>query len=178
MSARRYFFVGMPASGKSKIGKLVADQLDLPFYDLDDYIEDLEQRTITDIFVSEGEEYFRNVEKVSLRHFVSQQKSFVLATGGGAPCFHDNMQSMNRSGVTIFLDVAVQDLFEKLSKKGTKKRPLLNGMTLEALKAELENKHRNRYLYYSQSTICLKQSIGEIHERVNQVLFAINTLEK
>lgn len=178
MNKTKYFLVGMPASGKSTIGKLVARQLGLEFIDLDNLIVDHEGMTITEIFDSKGEEYFREIERKQLLIQISRENGFVLATGGGAPCFFDNMEQMNIRGVTIFLDISVDDLFGKLSKKGTQKRPLLNNLTHNDLYQELQKKVFDREKFYNKSKICLSQNLRNIPERVNQVIFAIKTLEE
>ena len=168
----------MPASGKSTIGKLISKQLGFRFIDLDKVIVDHEGMEITDIFSSKGEAYFREVERKYLLQLINSDEGFVLATGGGAPCYFDNMEQMNRSGMTIFLDVSIDDLFEKLSRKGTKKRPLLKDFSSTDLRTELINKYEERKKFYGRSMICLEQNLGEITERINQIIFAIKSLEK
>jgi shikimate kinase len=178
MKRNNYFLVGMPASGKSTIGNLVARQLGLNFFDLDSMIVEMEGALITDIFKDHGEEYFREVEKACLMEFVQGHTNYVLATGGGAPCFFNNMELMNKNGTTIFLNVDLDDLYQKLSAKGTQKRPLLKDKSPEELYQELTSKYRHRKHFYLQSKICLDQRLSDITERANQVIFAIKTLEK
>lgn len=178
MKNKKYFLVGMPASGKSTIGKLIGRQLGFNFIDLDKVIVEHEGMEITDIFSAKGETYFREVERKYLVELVDSEDGFVLATGGGAPCFYNNMDLMNGSGITIFLDVSINDLFEKLSRKGTSKRPLLKNFSNADLHEELLNKYNSRKEFYEKSKICLEQNLGEVTERVNQVIFAIKSLEK
>jgi len=174
----KYFLVGMPASGKSTIGKLVAAQLGYRFIDLDKVIVEKEGMEITEIFSKNGEPYFREVEKKCLNELLLQEDMFVLSTGGGAPCFFDNMQKMNKAGTTIFLDVPINDLYKKLMSKGTKKRPLLKDISSESLHQELVKKHEERRKFFIQSDICLQQDFGDTKKRVNQVIFAIKSLEE
>lgn len=178
MMGNKYFLVGMPASGKSTIGKLLAGQLRVNFFDLDKIIVEKEGALITDIFENHGETYFRDLEKRCLEEFIKEEDDYVLATGGGAPCFFNNMELMNRNGITVFLDVDVNDLYIKLVSKGTHKRPLLKGKTPEQLREELFSKYEERKAYYNQSKICLEQRLDDINKRVNQVIFAIKTLEE
>lgn len=168
----------MPASGKSSIGKLLASQLGFDFIDLDKVIVQREDASITEIFNEKGEDYFRMAERKYLLELVNKEGGFVLATGGGAPCFYSNMADMNKSGITIFLNVALEDLFHKLSKKGTHKRPLLKDKTKKELYEELTTKLDERLKYYEQSKIILNQRFAEITYRVNQVIFAIKSLEE
>ena len=178
MNVKKYFLVGMPASGKSTIGRLLAGQLRVEFFDLDQIIEETEGEPITDIFTNKGETYFRELEKTTLEEFINTRNNYVLATGGGAPCFFDNMEIMNKHGITVFLDVDIMDLYKKLSTKGTHKRPLLKGKSKKQLKKELLLKYDERKPFYDQSTICLNQRLDDVNDRVNQVIFAIKTLEK
>jgi shikimate kinase len=178
MKNKRYFLVGMPASGKSSVGRLLAKQLRLKFDDLDDIIVEKQGMPITDIFESKGEPYFRELEKDCLYKYIEQEDNYILATGGGAPCFFDNMKLMNKHGITIFLDVKIEDLYQKLLIKGTHKRPLLKGKSPQKLRQELFDKYEYRKTFYNQSRICLQQRLSDKNERVNQVIFAISTLKE
>lgn len=178
MKEVKYFLVGMPSSGKSTIGKIVARQLKLKFIDLDKEIVAHEGMAITEIFERKGEKYFRELERKYLLDQIHSRRGFVLATGGGAPCFFDNMAQMNKYGVTIFLNISVDDLFNKLSKKGIQKRPLLKNLSSADLFLELENKLNERRKFYKESIITIDQNIHDINERVNQVIFAIKSLKE
>lgn len=178
MKDKKIFLVGMPASGKSTIGTLLAKQLEYDFIDLDKIIVENEGLSISDIFHSKGEDYFRQVESKYLLDLIDRKQGFILATGGGAPCFFDNMNAMNSSGITIFLNVSAKDLYRKLSKKGVNKRPLLKGISKDDLFEELQRKLEYRKKFYEQSQICLDQKLGDITDRVNQVIFAIKSLEE
>jgi shikimate kinase len=85
----------MPASGKSKIGKMLASQMGFDFFDLDKEITNREQSSIPEIFEEKGEAYFRQIERLCLLDLIKKEQGFILATGGGAPCFFDNMDQMN-----------------------------------------------------------------------------------
>lgn len=169
---------GMPASGKSTIGRLVARQLSLDFFDLDSIIVEKEGTPITEIFENHGESYFRILEQKCLKEFINEHQNFLLATGGGTPCFFDNMELMNKNGITIFLNVDIEDLYKKLSARGIQKRPLLKDKSDEHLLEELKLKFEERQEFYLKSKICLDQHLADITDRVNQVIFAIKTLEE
>src|SRR5258708_25113313 len=100
----KIFIIGLPGSGKTTLGKQVAEKLNLPFIDLDLEIEKLEGKTVQEIFAKRKENYFRELESRTLKNFCSGKSDFVMATGGGAPGFFDNMDVMNNSGKTVFLD--------------------------------------------------------------------------
>jgi shikimate kinase len=177
-SKKKIYLVGMPSSGKSTIGKLLSGFLGLPFVDLDDVIEEREGMEITDIFTVKGEPYFREIEHNSLLVQTEQSEGFVMATGGGTPCYFDGIDYMNQHGITVFLKVNVEDLYAKLSKKGSAKRPLLKDKTPEELYYELKTRYDVRIEYYSKAQVVIDQSFKAIAERTNEVLFAIKTLEK
>ena len=107
------YMLGMPSSGKSTLGRQLAKELNYDFIDLDKRIEVIEGKRIPEIFSIEGEEYFRKVESEQLRKIPSDNK-LVIATGGGTPCFNDNMAFIKSSGISIFLDVAPDNLEERM----------------------------------------------------------------
>lgn len=175
---KNIFLVGMPASGKSTVGKSLAEQLGFEFIDLDKIIINKEDMPITEIFEVKGEAYFREKEKKYLNEVIESREKFLLATGGGAPCYFDNMEKMNQAGITIFINVSVDDLFKKLSVKGTNKRPLLKGLDTDRLYFELSNKLKYRKKFYSQAIITVNQQLGDVSKRADTILKALKNLEK
>lgn len=117
------FIIGMPGSGKSTVGELLAQQMKLPFFDLDEVIVEQEGASVSSIFEVEGETYFRQVESKCLEDVTNENESFVMATGGGSPCYHDGMDWMNAHGKTVFIDVIPNVLVERTLKQ--EERPLL-----------------------------------------------------
>ena len=99
----KIFLIGLMGSGKSYWTQQLAKKYKTGGYDLDYLIEVREEKTIAEIFAEDGEDYFRKAESTVLKWF-DQKKTYVLATGGGAPCFFDNMAWMNKQGITIWLD--------------------------------------------------------------------------
>ena len=150
----KIFLLGLMGSGKSFWKKELAAKLKLPAYDLDQLIEAVEEASIPEIFEASGETYFRKTEAKVLRWF-GEKKSFVLATGGGAPCFHDNMKWMNQQGITVWLDEPVSVLAERL-KNETANRPLLKHLNKNRLQEYLEKQLGERTSFYSQAKIRLK----------------------
>lgn len=120
----KYFTVGYMASGKSTFGKELAKDKGLPFLDLDECVESREGRSISEIFAKEGEEYFRKREREILHEICNEADEFVLATGGGTPCFFDNMDYMNQAGTTVFLNTSPLVIVDRL-KRQRADRPLL-----------------------------------------------------
>jgi shikimate kinase len=150
----KIYLIGMPGSGKSTLGKQVANELLLPFVDLDKEIEQREQKSIPDIFTEKGEDYFRLIEAEVLRQYTSSNDSFILATGGGAPCFYDGISILNSTGLTIFLDVGVEELAQRVSKKTN--RPLLQNDKEHDLSRKIAALLEKRRDVYKQAKLTIK----------------------
>ena len=120
------YLIGMPGSGKTTLGGTLAAHYALPFLDLDAEIVARAGQVIPAIFLQYGEAHFRRLETEALREIVARPGPLVLATGGGAPCFHDNLDTLNATGFTLWLDVPVPILAARLATAAeTASRPLL-----------------------------------------------------
>lgn len=150
----KLFLIGMMGSGKSYWTKRLSKKLKLGGYDLDFLIESQEEKTIAEIFAADGEDYFRKSEAKILRWF-GEKKSFVLATGGGTPCFNDNMAWMNQQGITVWIDEPIGLLAERLQPEKDH-RPLIKHLSDEELEAFLANKLKERYPFYKQAACHLR----------------------
>lgn len=149
MAAEKIFLIGMMGSGKSYWTQKIAKWIKSGGYDLDDLIEMNEEKTITELFDEDGEDYFRKVETKLLKWF-KEKKKYVLATGGGTPCFNENMEWMKKEGVVIWLDESVEVLVSRLSAEKSH-RPLISKFNHEELGAFLQNKLVERFNYYQQA---------------------------
>lgn len=107
------FMLGMPSSGKSTLGRQLAKELNYDFIDLDKKIEISEGKKINEIFNLEGEDYFRKLETDQLKKIEPDTK-LVVATGGGTPCFNNNMAIIKGGGISVFLDVKPYKLEERM----------------------------------------------------------------
>ncbi len=150
----KVFLLGMMGTGKSHWMQLLAAKFKIDGYDLDSLIEAHQEKTIGEIFESEGEAYFRQLEADSLRQ-VDQKNKYILATGGGTPCFHNNMHWMNKEGLTIWIDESIGILASRLSAEKSH-RPLLKNLTDEALVEWLQTKLSERTAFYSLAKIRLQ----------------------
>jgi len=126
----------------------------MPFVDLDKEIESREGKSIKQIFSEQGEDYFRQIESKELLEWVASQESFVMATGGGTPCFYEGIKVINQSGLSIFLDSPLKSLLPRLEKKTD--RPLLAG-DLEEKKEKLAALRASRLQYYQQANITVEK---------------------
>jgi shikimate kinase len=149
MAAERIFLIGMMGSGKSHWLKQMAKWNKSVGYDLDALIEMNEEKTIIEIFIEDGEAYFRKAESKILRWF-KEKKKFVVATGGGTACLQENMDFMKKEGVVIWLDESVEVLVKRLSNEKAH-RPLIANLSDLELTAFLEQKLVERHPFYKQA---------------------------
>jgi shikimate kinase len=140
-------------SGKSTVGHELAKALKLEFLDLDHHIESRNHRTIPDIFARDGEAEFRRLEQKAL-HEVSEFEDVVIATGGGAPCFFDNMEVIKRTGKSLYLNGSPRILADRLMHSKTE-RPLIKGKTEPELVAFIAETLAKRSQWYTQADVVL-----------------------
>nr|WP_295925380.1 shikimate kinase [uncultured Dyadobacter sp.] len=157
---KNIILVGMMSSGKTTLGKKLARALNYQFVDLDKLIEKDQGMEISSIFKQHGEAYFREVESRILKETASQ-KGIVLASGGGAPCFFDNMDVIRQMGISIFLDVPAEDLARRIENHGKDDRPILSGTN--SLVETLRSRITDRLPYYSRADLTLKGEIDVSH---------------
>jgi shikimate kinase len=150
----KIYLIGMPGSGKTTLGKQVASDLPTSFVDLDYEIESREKKSIPEIFSQQGEDYFRMVESELLREWAASDKSFVMATGGGTPCFFQGIDVMTQTGISIFLDTPIDLLLKRLEKKSG--RPLLQSKDNDELRNKLETLRQSRLPFYQRAQITLQ----------------------
>jgi shikimate kinase len=145
----KIFLIGMPASGKTFLAEKLKKKLKLAAYDLDGLVEMMEEQTINEIFAEGGEESFRKLEAKMLRLF-KEKKKFILSCGGGAPCFHDNMEWMNKQGITIWIDEPQEVLVERLLAEKDH-RPLVKDMDAQQVKAYVAQTLEDRTEFYAKA---------------------------
>ena len=131
--------MGYMGSGKSTVAGILASKMNVPALDLDDYISEREGLSIPEIFASRGEIYFRKMENVYLDELLESERSFVLALGGGTPCYANNMEMLLEKSHTVYLRASVSTLFERLIRE-RKSRPMISDLNEEQL-AEFIAKH-------------------------------------
>lgn len=151
----RIFLLGFMGCGKSFSGRRLAEKFNLSFVDLDHYIEAKEGRSIRKIFEEEGESYFRKIEKECL-HEMKNKEMTVISTGGGTPCFFDNMRWMNENGITVFLETPPEILAERLISE-MENRPLLQGLSKKELIDFIEKKLEMRNPFYFKTQLIYQQ---------------------
>ena len=150
----RIYLVGYMGCGKTTIGRKVADLLKISFIDLDKYIEERYFKTVPAIFAEEGESAFREKERSALIE-VSQFEDVVVGTGGGAPCFFDNMELMNRNGITVYIAPDTEVLASRLIKSKSE-RPLIAGKSRDELVLFINEALKKRASFYEKSKIVIR----------------------
>lgn len=145
----RIFLTGYMGAGKTTLGKAFAREMGVPFIDLDWYIEERFHKSISELFAERGEEAFRTLER-NMLHEVGEFEDVIISTGGGTPCFFDNMEYMNSCGQTVFLDVRTDILFRRL-RVAKQQRPILQGKTDEELHTFIGEALEKRLPFYGQA---------------------------
>lgn len=152
----KVFLIGFMGSGKTHWGRQLSQKLHLPFFDLDEQIVNDAGKSISDIFSEHGEEYFRQLEKEALHIISESHQSFIMATGGGTPCYFNNIEYMNKHGLTVWLHTPQETLFDRLLKEKNH-RPLLRDLSDAQLKSFIAKKMADRSLYYEQAKLKVEE---------------------
>jgi len=171
---RSLFLIGMPGAGKTTIGRKLAMAMQKPFLDLDEYIEEKHQQPVRQIFSAKGEAFFREAEAEALREVAARANGAVVATGGGTPCFLDNMTLMNEAGVTVYIKVPETTLVERLSGANREQRPLLARKTSAEIKQFVTVTLASRLPFYQKAQITYQNASRDISD----LRRLIETMEK
>ncbi len=155
----KLYLVGLPGSGKSSFGKQLASEAKLPFIDLDQVIEQESGMAVSRIFSEKGEDYFRNLEAVTLRQ-QSKKPEFVMACGGGTPCFNNNMKFINGTGKSIFLNTPITEIISRLNSTEQQLRPLLLEDRQQSLEEKLKALTEKRLSFYQQANLIVDNSVS------------------
>ena len=147
----KLYLIGLPGSGKTTLGRKLAASLKLPFVDLDVEIEKRESVSTQIIFKKFGEQYFREVESAVLKNWSNREESFVMATGGGTPVFFDNLQVINKTGKSIFIDVSASEIAKRIQNSQKSERPLFADVDKDAMKDRIEFMRSQRLPFYKQA---------------------------
>jgi shikimate kinase len=170
----KIFLIGFMGCGKSTLGKKLALKLGYTFVDIDKEIERKVNMSITEYFQKNGEDSFRELES-SLLKTMDLAENSVIATGGGAPCYFDNLQWMNENGTTIYLSLSPKALAKRLE-SATEQRPVLKNLKGEELEQLIAEKLQLREKFYKQAELIVK-GIDQNPERIMEILRTENHLK-
>ena len=161
---RRIILIGYMGSGKTTVGKALAKELGLPFYDLDWYIESRMRKKVSQIFAERGEEGFRQIER-NMLHEVAEFEDVVVSCGGGTPCFFDNMDYLNQQADVVWLK-AEPEVLQKHLLMGKGDRPLLKGKSPDELLAFIREQLKVREPFYSKARHHLDVSLMDNFDKI------------
>lgn len=167
------FLVGFMAAGKTSLGHYAAKRLGYEFIDLDRYIESRYHKSISELFAERGEEGFRRIEH-NMLHEVAEFEGVLIATGGGTPCFYDNIQYMNSRGVVVFLSCSIPVICRRLLVAKVK-RPLVEGCTPQQLQERVAKMLQERLSYYEQARYTFP---ADEYDKAEALLLATNKLRE
>lgn len=168
MIKKPIFLVGMPAVGKSTLGKQIAQKYNLQFIDLDKYIENIQRKSIPEIFETSGEAFFRKLEAENLG-IVAQMQNVIVATGGGTPCFYDNMSLMLQAGKVVFLDFSLELVIERISQNNLV-RPMFAGLGKPEIAEKIKDLYQKRLPNYGLAHYTAKNE-GEFFKIIENIFF-------
>ncbi|MDB4709466.1 shikimate kinase [Flavobacteriaceae bacterium] len=166
----KIILLGYMGSGKTTIGIQLARKLFLNFTDLDDFIEEKEQKSIKEIFKQKGEIYFRKIEHKYLKQFINENESYVLSLGGGTPCYAGNLDLIlkDKKSLSFYLRGSIPTLFKRLSENKFK-RPLISDLSDDQLTEYLAKHLFERSLFYDKATHKISIDNKEIQEIVTEI---------
>lgn len=160
--------IGYMGAGKTSLGKSLAQALDLPFYDLDHLIAAHQGDSVSEIILNKGELFFRQLEREILEEAL-QKEQFVLAQGGGTPCYYDNMELINAQSVSIYLERSIADLLDVLQ-ADRKERPLIAHLNDADLQEFIAKHLFERRDFYEKAIFKVSQKQKDPAERLKAVL--------
>lgn len=167
----KIFLIGFMGSGKTYWGRQLSQKLGIPFFDLDEQVSNHTGKSIPEIFASEGEEHFRLLEKEVLYIITESHESFVMACGGGSPCFFNNIEYMNQSGTTIWINTPMPVLLERLIKEKDS-RPLIKNLSDEQLQGFITRKFSDRKIYYEQAAVKIDEDPLRLDYLIEKIFHA------
>ena len=165
--------LGYMGSGKSTVGKILAKNLNISFYDLDDFIEENEKQSISEIFNSKGEIYFRKIEKKYLINLLHSDENIILSVGGGTPCYGDNLNIIKNNALSVYLKTGLHTLYTRLISE-KEKRPLISEIKDDNLKEFIAKHLFERSPFFEQANLIIKCDEISTEEICSRITSKIN----
>lgn len=167
----KIFLIGFMGSGKTHWGRLLSEKLGIRFFDLDEQVMEHAGKSVVEIFATEGEEQFRLMEKDVLHIITESHDSFVMACGGGSPCYFNNIEYMNQSGTSVWINAPLEVLFQRLLSEKDK-RPLIKDLSDEQLRNFIAKKFSDRKIYYEQADVTVDEEPVQLDGLINKIFHA------
>ena len=164
---KKIILIGYMGSGKSLLGKSIAETLGIRFINSDSEIEHQTGMSVGQLFEQFGENHFRNLEKEYLSNF-NAEGSFVLATGGGTPCYNNQMDFLNTMGTTVYLKCSNDILFSRL-KNERDHRPLIAGLSDEELRESIDVRMKQRESIYTLAHLTISENEHQVDAIINRL---------
>lgn len=166
----KIILLGYMGSGKTTIGIQLAKKLFLNFTDLDEFIEEKEQKSIKEIFEQKGEIYFRKIEHNYLKQFIKENESYVLSLGGGTPCYAGNLDLIlhDKNNLSFYLRGSISTLFKRLSENKFK-RPLINDISDNQLTEYIAKHLFERGHFYDKAAYKISIDDKEVEDIVTEI---------
>jgi shikimate kinase len=164
----RIFLIGYMGSGKTTVGKLLAKRLGYSFVDMDAHIEEQQFKSVGQIFAERGEDEFRLLEQKCL-YEVAQFDDVIISTGGGTPCFFDNMDYMNAHGITFYLRFTADELADRLATQATK-RPLIASKTGDELRLFIAEGLEKREPFYTRANYSVQGDVKSVVTEITEII--------
>lgn len=152
----KIFLIGFMGSGKTHWGRLLSEATGVPYFDLDEVIVATERKSVAQIFSEDGEEYFRTREQEILEALSGEHENAIISTGGGTPCFFNNIEFMKSRGKVIWLNTSIDVLLQRLLRQ-KHTRPLIRNISDAELKTFIIRKLQDRKIYYEQADVMLHE---------------------
>ncbi len=171
------FLVGYMGCGKSTLARKIARRLGVESVDTDRLVEEQEGAAVADIFRYEGEEHFRRIEREALERVIGRGGTQVVSTGGGLPVWGDNMERMNRAGMTVYLRRPARQIVQRMSPYGRRKRPRLQGLNDEELVGFMPRDMIEREPFYARARLTIDCATFSDEELVEIILEKVKNEE-
>ena len=168
----KVILIGYMGSGKSVIAKKLSEKLKIPFFELDNLIEENQNLSIKDIFSKKGELFFRKLEHQIFSELILNESQKIISTGGGTPCYFNNHELLNHENcISIYLKASLETLYDRLQTE-KQNRPLLANLTNEEMHEFIAKHLFERSFYYNQA----KFKINVDTKNIDEIVFEINEL--
>lgn len=161
----RIFLIGYMGCGKTTVGKQLAEKLGYRFIDMDQHLEERQFKSVSQIFAEQGEDEFRKLEQKCL-HEVAEFEDTIISTGGGAPCFFNNIEHMNSHGLTVYLKMTAEELAVRLESLKQNTRPLIAGKNGIELRDFIANGISKREAFYKKASLVVNANNENITDEI------------